>query len=145
MKKKWLTITGIIAGIGIILGLIVYIFVFNKPHTDYSKSTPEFELSASTLFDEFRANPEATAAKYNGKVLAISGELNGVEQTDSLTIAVFSFEEGMFGNEGVRCTMIPEHSEEILSIPPTTNLTLKGLCTGYNDTDVILEHCSVVK
>ena len=145
MKKKWLAIAGILAGLGIMLGLIVYFFVFNKPHTDYSKSKPEFELLASTLFDEFRANPEASATKYNGRVLAISGELNGVEQTDSLTIAVFSFEEGMFGNEGVRCTMIPEHSEEILSIPPATNVTLKGLCTGYNDTDVILEHCSVVK
>lgn len=145
MKKKWITILGILAGLGLIGALIVYFFVFNKPHTDYAKATPDYDLKAATLFEEFRTNPETSGTKYNGKVLAITGELNSVEQTDSLTVAVFGFEEGMFGSEGVRCTMIPEHSGEVVRVAPGTTLTIKGYCTGYNETDVIIEHCSLEK
>jgi hypothetical protein len=145
MKKKWMTVIGIIAGVGLIGALIVYFFVFNKPHTDYSKATPDFDLKAAALFEEFRTNPESSGTKYNGKVLSITGELNAVEQTDSLTVAVFGFEEGMFGSEGIRCTMIPEHSGEVVKVAPGTTITLKGYCTGYNDTDVIIEHCSLEK
>lgn len=145
MKKKWLMILGILAGIGLIGALLVYFFVYNKPHTDYSKTKPDFEIKAAALFGEFRTNKVASSKKYPGKVISITGELNAIEQTDSLTIAIFGFEEGMFGSEGVRCTMIPEHSAEIIDIAPGTSITIKGYCTGYNDTDVILEHCSLVK
>jgi hypothetical protein len=145
MKKKLFIIGGSLAGIGLIAGLIVYFFVFNKPHRNYAEATPDFDLKAAALFEEFRTNPQLTSAKYNGKVLSVTGELNAVEQTDSLTIAVFGFEEGMFGSEGVRCTMIPELAGEVVKIAPGTLISLKGLCTGYNDTDVILEHCSLEK
>ncbi|MFH1120261.1 MAG: hypothetical protein V1775_10585 [Bacteroidota bacterium] len=143
MKRKIFIIGGALAGLGLIAGLFVYFFVFNKSHTDYSEATPDFDLKAASLFEEFRTNPELSGAKYNGKVLSVTGELNAVEQTDSLTIAVFGFEEGIFGSEGIRCTMIPEHASEIVNVAPGTTITLKGYCTGYNDTDVIIEHCSL--
>mgnify|MGYP001420674267 CR=1 FL=1 len=145
MKNKIFKIGAILAVTGLVAGLFVYFFVFNKPHEDYSKSTPDFDLAAAALFEEFRTNPEAASARYNGKVLSVTGELNAVEQTDSLTIAVFGFEEGMFGSEGIRFTLIPAHQAEVLGIAPGTTVTLKGLCAGYNETDVILEHCSLVK
>lgn len=145
MKRKLFIAAGAIAGLGLVAGLIVYFFVFNKPHTDYSRAVPDFDLNAAALFEEFRTNTVASSTKYNGKVLSITGELNAVEQADSLTVAVFGFEEGMFGSEGIRCTMIPEHAAEIIHIAPGTSVTLKGFCTGYNDTDVILEHCSLEK
>ncbi|MBK6965610.1 MAG: hypothetical protein IPH20_17210 [Bacteroidales bacterium] len=143
MKKKILIAGGALAGVGLVAGLIVYFFVFNKPHEDYSKATPDFDLAAAALFEEFRTNPETASARYNGKVLSVTGELNAVEQTDSLTIAVFGFEEGMFGSEGIRFTMIPEFAKEIINVAPGANITIKGLCAGYNETDVILEHCSL--
>lgn len=145
MKRKLFIAAGALAGLGLIAGLIVYFFVFNKPHTDYSREVAEFDLNAAALFEEFRTNAVAASTKYNGKVLSITGELNAVEQSDSLTIAVFGFEEGMFGSEGIRCTMIPAHASEIVGMAPGTSISLKGFCTGYNDTDVILEHCSLEK
>ncbi len=145
MKKKILIFGGALAGLGLVAGLFVYFFVFNKPHKDYSRATPDFDIAAAALFEEFRTNPETASAKYNGKVLSVTGELNAVEQTDSLTIAVFGFEEGMFGSEGIRFTMIPEFSKEIINVAPGTKTIIKGLCAGYNETDVILEHCSLDK
>lgn len=145
MKRKILTAGAVLAGLGLIAGIFVYFFLFNKPHTDYSKAEADFEMRAVAVFEEFRTNPELASGKYNGKVLSLTGELTAVEQPDSLTIAVFSYEEGMFGSEGVRFTMLPEYAGSVVAVAPGSTITLKGLCTGYNETDVIMEHCSVVK
>ncbi len=145
MKKKWLLIIGSMAIIGIIAAILVYVFVYNKQQPDYSIADPDYTLSAIVLFEEFKANPVTAGAKYNGKVLALQGNLNSVERTDSLTIAVFAIEEGMFGDEGIRFAFIPNYADNILSTPPETSVTIKGFCTGFNDTDVIMEHCSIVK
>ncbi len=145
MKKKWLAAIGIIALIGIIAAVLIYIFVYNKPQPDYAKKKPDFTLKAEQLFTEFKADPSVAGTKYNGKVLAIEGNLNSIEKNDSLLIAVFAIEEGMFGDEGIRFSFIPEYMSDIETIAPGTAVTIKGYCTGYNDTDVIMEHCSLIK
>jgi len=145
MKRKLFVIAGILAVLGLIAGVLVYVFVVNKPHTDYAKAKPDVQIESRALFDAYKANATNAATLYNGKVIELAGNLNAVEQTDSLTIAVFEFEEGMFGSEGIRCTMIPEYAPDIARTPPASAVKIKGYCTGYNDTDVILEHCSIVK
>ncbi len=145
MKKNWILILGSLAIIGVIAAILIYIFVYNKQQPDYSKANPDYTLNGEELFREFRNNPDAAAEKYNGKVLAIEGNLYSVESTDSLTIAVFAIEEGMFGDEGIRFAFIPEFASKIASTPPESLVTIKGYCTGFNDTDVIMEHCSLVE
>lgn len=145
MKKKWMLIIGSMAILGIIAAILVYCFVYNKQQPDYAVADPDYTLSGTVLFEEFKADPIAAGEKYNGKVLALQGILNSVEITDSLTIAVFAIEEGMFGDEGIRFAFIPKYADEISSTPPQTQVTIKGFCTGFNDTDVIMEHCSLVK
>jgi len=124
--------------------LLVDFFVYNKPHQDYSKASPEFIVESLTIFKEFKNDPQATSSLYNGKVIAITGDLSAVENTVGLTIAVFEIRDGMFGSEGLRCTMLPESAEKIAGIADGTKVTIKGLCPGYNVTDVILEHCSLI-
>jgi len=138
-------IIGSLAILGIIAAILVYFFVYNKQQPDYAVADPDYTLSGTELFEAFKADPVAAGEKYNGKVLALQGILNSVERTDSLTIAVFAIEEGMFGDEGIRFAFIPKYADEILSTPPQTQVTIKGFCTGFNDTDVIMEHCSLVK
>jgi len=48
----------------------------------------------------------------------------------------------MFGNEGVRVSML--QNEQLSEITTGQNITLKGFCTGYNQTDVVLEHGSII-
>ncbi|MEA5109997.1 hypothetical protein SDC9_24940 [bioreactor metagenome] len=145
MKRKLFIAAGALALVGLIAGILVYFFVYNKPHKDYLKAEPEFTVEALALFEEFRADQAAASAMYNGKVIAVTGALTSVEQNDSFTVAVFEIDEGMFGSEGIRFTMLPESKDKIISQAPGTTLTIKGFCTGYNETDVILEHCSLVE
>ena len=82
--------------------------------------------------------------EYNGKVLEIYGKPSGIEENDSLVIVTFVFDKGMFGDEGVRCTMLDKYNDNALALNLDDNITIKGFCSGYNETDVILEHCSIV-
>lgn len=142
--KKWIKVIIILGIIGIIAAGLGYRFFYNKPHKNYEKAKAEFSISGEALFNEYRSNRVEAEQKYNGKVLEISGVLNKIENPDSLTIAVFIFEEGMFGDEGIRFTILPSHVEKTKSFLDK-KITLKGFCTGYNDTDIILEKCSLVK
>lgn len=142
--KKWIKILVIMGVAGIIAAGLGYKFIYNKPHKDYEKAKAEFSITGESLFNDYRSDRASAEQKYNGKVLEVSGILNKIDRPDSLTIAVFVYEEGMFGDEGLRLTMLPNHSDKIKPYL-SKNIKIKGYCTGYNDTDIILEKCSIVK
>jgi hypothetical protein len=130
----------------VIIALVLgYVFVYNKSHPDYEKMKPDFTLTASELYSSFNANTTESETKYNGKILSVSGTLTKVESTDSLVIAVFVFNQGIFGDEGIRCTMLPKFNDDTKKLQPENVYNIKGYCTGFNDPDVILEQCSIIK
>lgn len=141
--KTWVKITLILVALGFIGAGLGYKFVYNKPHINYEKASTDFSLAGSELFSQFKGSTQQASEKYTGKVLEISGKLNSVETPDSLTIAVFTLDEGMFGDEGIRCVMLPNHAEKISQFIGM-DIKLKGYCTGYNETDVIMEKCSII-
>jgi hypothetical protein len=143
MKRKWLLVIGSLAIVGIIGAILIYVFVYNKPHPDYAEADPDFRITATELFTEFQNNTTTANDNYNGKIVAVRGELSSVETTELQTIAVFAIDEGMFGDEGIRMSMLPEYSDQVSQYTPGSNIVIKGFCSGYNGTDVILEHCSI--
>lgn len=142
--KKLLKIFVILLALGAIGAGLGYQFIYNKPHRDYEKAIADFRVTSQELYNGFLADRKGAEAKYNGKVVEISGILSKVETPDSLTIAVFALREGMFGDEGIRCTMLLNHSEAVASLVGK-EARIKGFVAGYNDTDVILEKCSVIQ
>jgi len=139
--KTWIKVLLILAVLGIATGTYVYIFVYNKPHPDISKEKPVYTLSASQLFSEYKNNKVEAGKKYNGKVIQINGKVSKVEKNDTLSVAIFVFAKDDFGDAGVRCTMLPEFKD----IKDSVEANIKGVCNGFNDTDVILEKCSTIK
>lgn len=127
--------------IGVFLG---YKYIYNKPHPDYAHLTADFKLNAMDLFQQFKESPDIYGEKYNGKMIELSGNIKTIETADSLVIAVFAFEQGLFGDEGIRCTFLPDHNEMAQELKSGTHIMLKGFCAGYNQTDVILEKCSLI-
>ena len=128
------------------IGTFVYVwfFVYNKPHKDIERSKPDYVLLASDLYDHYSNGLNTEIKNYNGKVLQISGVPSYVENNDSLTVVVFVFNSGMFGDEGIRCTLLPSYSAKAGNLNLEDKLEIKGYCSGYNDTDVILEQCSII-
>jgi hypothetical protein len=142
--KTWIKIVLGLIIIGIISLLLVYKFVYNKQHPDYENIEPAFSVTAEELYQAYKANKETSAVKYNGKMIALTGKLSKVETADSLVTAVFVFTQGDFGDEGIRCTVLKKFNDAADKLQPDGEVKLKGYCTGYNETDVILEKCSII-
>jgi len=142
--KKWIKVLAVLAIIGIIAAVLVFKFVYNKPHPDFEKKKADYSLMAKELYESYKMDETAAADKFNGKVVEVSGTLSKVETSGELVIAVFEFEDGMFGPEGVRVTMLPNQNDALKAVDITGEIVLKGFCTGYNGVDVIIEKGSLV-
>jgi uncharacterized protein (DUF1330 family) len=143
--KTWLKILLGLFLLGITSASLVYHFVINKPHPDYDKEPAKYSLKASEFFNDYVTNRKESETKYNGQVIEISGNFSSVEKTDSTDVVVFAFRQGMFGDEGIRCTLLPKYKEVIGDYTKDKEIKVKGYCSGYNDTDVILIKCSIQK
>lgn len=129
--------------LGLAAGIWVYFFMYNKPHPTYKSLKPDFAIEATDLYNQFKSSPAKSAEKYNGKMLEVKGLLSQTEVNDSSATAYFIIEEGMFGYQGVRIALL--QGEKTGSLSSGSTVTLKGLCTGFNDSDVILEHGSIIQ
>jgi hypothetical protein len=142
--KVWVKIVAGLFITGIIALFLVYFFVYNKPHPDYETMDADFRVTATVLYQAYISDKNGAGKNYTGKVIEVSGRLSKVEVTDSLTTCVFVFNNGIFGDEGLRCTMAHNFREDAKKFQPDGEIRLKGYCTGFNDTDVILDKCSIV-
>lgn len=142
--RPWLKILLILFILGLLGGFIGYKFFYNKQHPDYEVLKEDFSMDAKQLFEGFKRNPEGFARLYNGKVGIVTGRLSHTEIVDSTVTAVFVFNQGDFGDEGIRCVMLSKYNIEAQRLQPDGEVSLKGYCTGFNDTDVIFEKCSIV-
>jgi len=142
--KLWIKILIGLALAGLTAAFLIYHFIINKPQPDFEKIKPDYTLDAGTFYKEFKTSKQNAQKLYNGKVIVITGQLSRVESSDSLTIAVFVFNQGMFGDEGIRCTILKKFIPDAKKLKPDGITRIKGYCTGFNDSDVILEHCSIV-
>ena len=134
----------VVAGIGIAGLTYIWFFVYNKPHRNIEQSTPDFVVTANECYQHYVEGQNTELKNYTGNILQINGIPASVESNDSLIVVVFVFNNGMFGDEGIRCTLLPSYGEKAKNISLIEILTIKGYCSGYNDTDVILEQCSII-
>ena len=143
--KKILFKLALFSGIiGIASAFYIYQFVINKSHPDYERIPPAYIMLASDLFESYRNDRANSEENYNGQIIQVNGTFDHIEKNDSLFVGVFIFDQGMFGEEGVRCTMLSSQNNNSLILAKSQEVRVKGFVTGYNDTDVILENCSFV-
>ncbi len=129
--------------IGILGGGYAYFFMYNKSHPDYEDLDADITISAQDLYLQCKENGKA--AEYTGKIIETLGTPQEIEDNDGIKTLVFVFEEGMFGAEGVRATFLPSNNNELSSLSMNTQVRLKAFCTGYNETDVVLEKASLIR
>jgi len=146
--KTWMKI-----GLGIlviIIGFAIYYAIneFTRGHPDYAKAKPELTIKAKRLYTEFSQNAEQANEKFcgrDGKIIQIEGKITKVEATDSLAVLVYVFDEGDFGDKGIRVTMLPEFTDLAKRTSSVRHIKVKGLCTGFSGDDVIVDKGSFVE
>lgn len=143
MKKNILISVSVL--LVLFIAIISVYFYVNKGHPNYGNLKAEYTLESKQLYDTFKKDSKASATMYNGKMIELSGAISKVEASDTLVTLVFTFSQGMFGDEGVRCTMLPNDIQKAKLIKTGETIKVKGICQGFNDTDVVLEKCSLIQ
>lgn len=138
--KKVKRVLGILFALAILVVAYIWFFVYNKPHRNFEKARPDLTMSARQCYNEFSQNK----IHAGGKVLEIYGIPSSVQNSDSLVVVVFAFKQGMFGANGIRCTMLADNQKKALALSTSDTAYIKGFCDGYNGSDVILEDCSII-
>ena len=142
--KTWIKIVIGLVVIGIIAAMVVWNYV-NKEHPDYAKAEAELTIKPKRLYTDYTKNLDLANEKYSGKIILLDGNISKVEMADSLVILTYVYNEGDFGDEGIRVTMLNEFNQEAIHLSRAKPLNIKGLCTGFNGTDVIFEKGSIIK
>ncbi len=144
--KKIMKFGLLILIVGAISAALVWKFYVNKPHEDIEKATPAFSLSVADIWKSYNENLTVSDSLYTGKVLELNGALSRVDKADSLTYAIFVMEaDSMFGDKSIRCEMLEKYANEASGIASGTTIKIKGFCTGFDQTDVKLNKCSIIK
>ena len=140
MKKSGIIFGGVLVGL-IILGLFA-IKMYNKPHQGVIKAAVVYSLMADDIMEHYRTNDKDASQKYNGEVIAISGSLKDYSNaTTGLNYLIISGKEGL-----INCEM--ENLQRDFSIEKFRNkqLTIKGICVGYDDLlgELQLKKCTII-
>lgn len=144
--KKIVKIGIILAAIGLVAAALVWKFYVNKPHEDIENATPAYTLTANEIWKKYNADLKNADSLYTGKVIELSGTLNRADKSDSLVYSVFVMEvDSMFGDKSVRCEMLQKFNNEALEIKSGSEVRIKGFCTGFDQTDIKFNKCSIVK
>lgn len=121
----------------------VFLYQYYRPHPNYAELDADYSLKVEFLFESFQTNAQLSSEKYNGKMIEISGIVSNIEKSEDLIIIVFVLKAGIFGAEGIRCTLLPVFNTQARNISPSDTITIKGYCAGYNEVDIMLNKCSI--
>ncbi len=131
--KKLLIVTAIL-----ILGAAIFGYLqWTKPHQDIAAAKSEFTISANELLTAFQTGEAEADAKYNDKVVEVSGAVREVTQTDGKTIVRLDAGDSM---DGVTCELDEKASHKRTEFKTGDPVTFKCTCSGFL-MDVVLVRC----
>lgn len=126
----------VITGLLLLLGMWIGYRYYNKEHREVDDEK-SIVVSAINLFNDFSQDEDTANKKYLNKVLEVTGTVREsmVNQQGS-TVLVLETNDA-FG--GVTCTL----ESEAATIKINSEVTIKGICTGYL-ADVIIIQAKVL-
>lgn len=121
---------------------------YTRTNKDLASAKADFVLAATDLIKEYESNDAASAEKYNGKILEISGQVKAVEKDDKGYYTVVIGDNNSMSS--IRCAIDSTHQNKATSLINQSSVTVRGACTGYNKdemglgSDIILNRCAVI-
>jgi len=135
MKTRILTYGIWVVLIGLLAGICIAIYMFNKPKRDISNTKPEYTVTAEQLLTEFTKNEQAANAKYlsasGGKVILVSGIIAEIVHKGDTTLNISL--KGLSDSQRINCSMGKTGIPGARSLKAGNKVAMKGVCTGYLD------------
>lgn len=155
-NKKFIRRIAIIGGLGILIVVSVFAYLFFTPHRNIQKTKADYQLLAQDLADEYLDAYKASNEKYldsegESKVLEVSGSIASITKDfNDQTVILLKDKTGL---AGVSCTFSPENNNAIASLEKGQQISVKGVIRSGavydNDLElfehVIMEKCNLIK
>jgi cytochrome c-type biogenesis protein CcmE len=137
--KKWMKVLLLAVGIGLIAGLLLLYWIFNKPHRDVAKEMG-ITLSAQQLYDSFRTNEASANSQYLDKAIELTGTVADVSTNqEGQKVVSFSTNDPLVM---INCTFKTDPG----NLKAGDSITFKGICTGYiPDANVVINEGVLIK
>ncbi len=128
-----------IAAIGLIAGLLMVFWIFNKPHRDVAKEKG-IALSAQQVYDAFHTNEASANSKYLDKAIELTGTVADVSTNqEGQKVVNFSTNDPLVM---INCTFKTDPG----NLKAGDTITFKGICTGYiPDANVVINEGVLIK
>ncbi len=131
--KKLLIVTGIL-----ILGAAIFGYMqWNKPHQDIAAAKSEVTITAADLLAAFQADEAAANAKYNDKIVEVSGTVRETNQPNGKTSIILDAGDAM---SAVTCELDDLTTHKRTTFSAGEQVTFKCTCSGML-MDVVLVRC----
>ena len=124
------------------LGSFVLFSGCHSRSLNMEKAKPLFKISAEKLFKEYKGNWTAASAKYQGKVVEVTGTVERTGEDSAGSPYVNLTGDPAVG--GVQCFFAKGHDDEAAQAKPGQPLTVKGESTVFV-INVVIERCVIVK
>ncbi|MDP3357752.1 MAG: hypothetical protein Q8S41_00260 [Lutibacter sp.] len=121
----------------IIISLFFIINLYNKPFIDIKKSNPELEVTAQEILDDYLADEYSANEKYVDNLIQIKGEIAEISFDKGISIITLKDRSGF---SSIICHMLPETNLNVLKLKKGSQITIKGVCTGYLF-DIMMVRC----
>ncbi len=136
--KQWKKILLSIVIIGLVVASGIYYYVFIKDNHRSIAKEKGIEVTAVQIVADYKASDSIANKKYLDKALQVTGlVVESKPNQDSLITVTLNSGDVM---STVMCTL----KKGELTPAPNTNVTIKGLCTGYLS-DVIITEAIIIK
>lgn len=124
----------------LLAGLGVGYYMWNKPHSDIESQSATSKLSATELFNAYGTNETSADDKYLGKVLLITGKIMSMDKAnDGTTNILLDTGDPM---STIMCQLDKYTKHDIGGLSAGSQVTLKGICSGFNG-DVVIDRCVI--
>lgn len=123
-----------------IIASIVIVKLFERPFSNLERKSPDFTTSATIISTAFELDENAANSKYVDQILQIKGRISDLTITDGSSVIILTDETG---KSSINCKMRPLDNLNSLKLEKGTEITIKGVCTGYL-LDVIMVNCVIV-
>ncbi len=134
----------ILVAIGIIVGLAMVYYVFNKPHRDIEGEKPAYKVEAQKFFAEYSKDEIAGDEKYGDKVVEVTGKIVDITKEGKDISIVLNDEM-----EGINCALnietIKNNKDRIDRLKVGDTVSLKGKCDGIDMImGIVMTQCYIV-
>ena len=121
---------------------------FTRKVPDLSRVKADIKLNSQDLIAAFEKNETEANQRYLDKIISLEGIVRSVEKDEQGLFTVILGDENTLSS--VRCSMNPEHQEEVAKLREGATTKIKGACTGFNSnellgSDVVLNRCVIDK